>query len=147
METQEGLDKRIEKLDLYQQKSTKSYYLFFRNITTISLGFLALFVSFKPDVINNEIAKYLFVSTTLLFGLCILFSLITQYGEVSLYRKATNARAKILQEYKESSGAKSSQAILVKPNKFYEIFEKGTYVCLGLSILSLVSYVYFLVIN
>jgi len=147
MKTKEGHEKRINKFNDYQKKTTESFYSYQKNITTVSLGFLALFISLKPKNIEFIHAKYFFFSTVLLFGLCILFSLITQHGELVLYRKSAVARAKILLEYIDSHDGKTYQSEFVKLGKVYLISEKLTYICLFFSIISLISYSYFLILG
>jgi hypothetical protein len=147
MITEKGKDKRIEKFDYYQIKSIESFYAFQKTITTLSIGFLAIFVGFKPEKLNCELTKFLFFSTVLLFGLCILFSLITQYGELKLHRKSAVARANILIDYIENHGGNTSQSEYVKTNWLYKTSEKTTYFCLLLSILSLITYSYFLIFS
>jgi len=145
MITEEGKNKRVEKFDYYQIKSIESFYAFQKTITTLSIGFLALFVGFRPEYIKCEWTKTFFFSTVLLFGLCILFSLITQYGELKIYRKSAVSRAKILLDYIQTQNGKTCQAEYVKTNWLYKTSEKLTYFCLLLSILSLIIYSYFLI--
>jgi hypothetical protein len=114
-----------------------------KSITTLCLGFLALFVNFKPDVFINELDKLFFLITSALFGLCILFSLISQKGEVSLNHQSSLARMKILLKYMDSESANTYQAEPAEISKIYRISEKMTYVCLILAISSLIFYLYF----
>lgn len=143
METKEGYKDLIDKFEYYQAKTIDSKYGFFKNISTLCLGFLALFVNFKPNSFTNEWDKMFFLFTTALFGLCILFSLVSTRGEVFLYHQSSLARAKMLLKYMKPHGVKTYQSESTEVNEVYKFFEKMTYVCLILSILSLIVYVYF----
>jgi hypothetical protein len=143
MQTKEGYKNFIEKFDYYQTKTIDSKYSFLKSITTLCLGFLALFVNFRPAVFINELDKLFFLITSALFGLCILFSLISQKGEVSLNHQASLARMKILLKYMDSENANFYQAEPAEINKIYRISEQTTYACLISAILSLIVYVYF----
>lgn len=143
METKEGYKDLIDKFEYYQTKTIDSKYGFFKNISTLCLGFLALFVNFKPNSFINEWDKMFFLFTTALFGLCILFSLVSTHGEVFLYHQSSLARAKMLLKYIETHNVKTCQSESTEVNEVYKFFEKMTYVCLILSILSLIVYVYF----
>ena len=127
----------------FQTRRIITFYSFIRNISTICMGFLALFVSLKSSN-DNDCSKIFFTITIALFGLSILFSLITQYGEIDYLRKSENARLKILLEYNESANGISKQSEAVYTGKLYVFSEKLTYYCLGLSILSLTVYSFFL---
>jgi Zn-dependent membrane protease YugP len=144
--TQEGIEKRIEKVNYYQNKQFESFYIFHRHITTISLGFIGLFIGLIPENLSLQ-NKYLFVSTVILFGLSILFSLITQHGETLFYKNSVRAREKMLLEYIDSVDGIKFQSEHTDINKVYKVSEKLTYVCLLLSILSLIIYVCYLVFN
>lgn len=143
METKEGYKDLIDKFEYYQAKTIDSKYGFFKNISTLCLGFLALFVNFKPNSFTNEWDKMFFLFTTALFGLCILFSLVSTHGEVFLYHQSSLARAKMLLKNMKPHGVKTYQSESTEVNEVYKFFEKMTYVCLILSILSLIVYVYF----
>ncbi len=143
MQTKEGYKNLLDKFDYYQTKTIDSKYSFLKSITTLCLGFLALFVNFKPDVFANELDKLFFLITSALFGLCILFSLISQKGEVYLNHHSSLARMKILIKHMDSESVNTYQSERVELSKIYKISEKMTYGCLILAILSLIVYVYF----
>jgi hypothetical protein len=143
METKEGYKELIDKFEYYQAKTIDSKYGFFKNISTLCLGFLALFVNFKPNSFSNEWDKMFFLFTTALFGLCILFSLVSTRGEVFLYHQSSLARAKMLLKYMTPRSVNAFQNESTEVKKVYIFFEKMTYVCLILSIVSLIVYVYF----
>jgi len=140
---QKGINKRMEKITDAQNKHATSFYQYFRNITTVSIGFLGLFISLKPEKFNNEIVKCLFVLIILLFGLSVIFSLITQHGEHYMNGKLIKARAKILLEYMNSD--KTYQSLMVKKKWYHRFSEKLTYVSLFFAIIALIMYSYYLV--
>jgi hypothetical protein len=130
-----------------QEKRGKSYFLFFRNLTTVSIGLLGLLIGLKPLEILNQNAKYLFLLSIILIGLGILFSVMTQFSEISYYKQEEKVRHKQLIEFVKNPSENSLQIDNIGVKKIYVFSEIMTFVCLGLSILSLISYVYFLEFN
>lgn len=144
---EKNLEHRFKKYLETQDKREKSYFIFIRHITTISIGFLGLLVGLKPDSIESYGAKYLFLITISLIGLGILFSVITQFYEVYLNNKQMIVQRKIIKDYIDKPDANSVQMEYIEKGKIFVISEIMTFVCLGISILSLTAYVFFLELN
>lgn len=131
---------RLKDLDISQEKYSQSHFGFLRNITTISVGLFGLLVSLKPKIICLYSAKIAFMTTICSLGLGILFSVISQYYDVYVKRedkvKRTENIAKVLkgEEYKDIQ--------FVPQPKIFKISEILTYSFLGLSIVSLIFYVF-----
>lgn len=141
---QEEKRRKVDEHNSILKKKNDSFYSFFKNIATISLGFIALFVSLRSDGAEDECVKIYFFVTTLLFGLCIVFSLVTQLGEVFLYEKLRVRLGKELQHRQQHPAPKYIRIKLKLKQKIYKLSEIGTYICLLLAIISLLLYVYFL---
>ena len=138
------LKELAEKFEIAQDKKDKSYFNFFKSISTLSVALIGLLIGLKAEPIPNQDAKFVFLLTIILIGLCILFSLITQFYELIFDNQKAELRKKQLLKYIENTDENNIQVDSTKGVKFYRFFEIMTFVCLVLSILSLISYVYFL---
>ena len=131
-------------LEQSQEKKDKSYFDFFKSISTLSVGLIGLLIGLKSSPIPNQEAKVAFLITIILIALCILFSLATQFYEVTFYNKAVGVRKLHIQSYIESPSENNLQETIIEKPKVFIFFERMTFFCLILSILALISYVYFL---
>jgi len=138
------LKKLFNDWELTQEKRDKSFFLYFRNISTLSVALIGLIIGLKPTPIPNQDAKVLFLITIILIGLCILFSLATQFYEVISYKQEIDARKKNIIKYIENPSENNLQIENLYKPVIYKFFEIMTFSCLILSILSLIVYVYFL---
>lgn len=148
MNEEEIFKKNVKSLFENIEKShiefSKSFFSFFKGITTMSTGLIALLIGLKPDKIPDLDSKVFFLLSISLIGLCILFSLIVQYKEVYLKKSETEIREQQLKKFLKDKADGDVLIDNIPVNKFYVFFEKMTYYCLLLSIISLVLYVYFL---
>ncbi len=126
-------------------KYNDSFFRFFKNISTLSVGLIGLLIGLKPDVIPNQYAKVFFLLSIILIGLCILFSLIVQHYELNYRAQANKIRLRNITSYIENPSENTMQSADVNKHKFYKFSEKLTFSCFGISILTLIFYVYFLV--
>jgi hypothetical protein len=127
-----------------REQYEKSNFTFFKGLTTIYVALIGLLIGLKPSNIPNLNAKWLFLTTICLIGLCILFSLVVQFYEVIFHKQTIDARKQILKEYIDDPvGAGFLQVVEIKGSKFFRLFEILTFSCLILSITSLIFYVYF----
>jgi 1,4-dihydroxy-2-naphthoate octaprenyltransferase len=138
------LKELAEKLELAQEKKDKTYFDFFKSVSTLSVALIGLLIGLKASPIPNQSAKYFFLLTIVLIGLCILFSLATQFYESIFDNQKAEVRQKQLVKYIENPDGNNIQVDRLKKVKLYKFFEIMTFVCLVLSILSLILYVYFL---
>ena len=143
----EGLKQRISKLLDFQENKMDSYFKYLRGVNIISTGLLSLLVGLKPDEIQEGSAQYLFLATITLLGLGILFSAITQFHEVTYWKQKMKAQNKMIEEYNLSNGAKQFQSESLPKPTVYKISEVLTFFCLGLSIVTLIAYVFALELN
>jgi hypothetical protein len=126
------------------EKYNISFFGFFKNISTLSVGLIGLLIGLKPDVIQNPIAKLCFLVGISLLGLSILFSLVVQHYELNYRGQQNKIRLQNIQSYIENPSENIMQSADLHKNKFYKISEILTYFCFGISILSLILYVAFL---
>ena len=148
MTEKETFKKNVKSLFVNIEKShieySKTFFSFFKSITTMSTGLIALLIGLKPVKIPDLDSRVCFLLSIFLIGLCILFSLIVQYKEVYLKKSEIDIREQQLKKY---VGEETDSNVLteeIQINKFYIFFEKATYFCLLLSIITLNLYVYFL---
>ena len=86
------LKELFNNLEQSQEKQDISYFNFFKSISTLSVGLIGLLIGLKASPIPNQEAKVAFLITIILIALCILFSLATQFYEVTFYNKAVGVR-------------------------------------------------------
>ena len=134
----------FENIEKSHIEFSKSFFSFFKGITTMSTGLIALLIGLKPKKIPDFDSKVLFLLSISLIGLCILSSLIVQYKEVYLKKSETEIREQQLRKFLDKKEGDEVLIDNIPISRFYVFFEKMTYVCLLLSIISLVFYVYFL---
>ena len=127
-----------------QIKKDTSYFEYFKSISTLSVALIGLLIGLKSDRIPNQEAKIAFLITIILIGLCILFSLAVRFYEVVSYKDEVELRRLHILKYIESPSENILQIDNLGKHWIYKFFEISTFVCLLLSILALISYVYFL---
>jgi hypothetical protein len=138
----DGLRNRLNTFTDIQESRISSYFAYLRTITTISTGLLALLVALKPDEIQTGSPQYLFLATISLLGLGILSSAITQFSEVAYLKQKTKSQRKMIGEYAQKKVGSSFQVESMPTPLVYRISEVATFVCLGLSIVTLIGYVF-----
>jgi F0F1-type ATP synthase assembly protein I len=127
-----------------QIKKDTSYFEYFKSISTLSVALIGLLIGLKSDKIPNQEAKIAFLITIILIGLCILFSLAVRFYEVVSYKDEVELRRLNILKYIENPSENNLQIDILKKHWFYKFSEIATFSCLLLSILALISYVYFL---
>lgn len=140
----EHLNSLLEKLNESQEKKNKSYFNHFKSISTLSVALFGLLIGLKYDKIPNQCAKIYFLSSIILIGFCILFSLATQLYEVIYYNKEVEIRRKHILKYVENPIKNNLQIDTLSKSNLYKVFAVLTYTCLILSMITLTFYVYFL---
>lgn len=117
-----------------------------KNLITVGVAFLALFVGLKSDNITNINAKYFFLATIILLVFGILFSSTALYFEIYIHDKNQKfLKACMLDHF---DGKLSSNSVNVTPKPwYYKMFEKLGFICFILSPISLIFYIYFLELN
>ena len=140
----EKLSPYYKQLGEFQRKKDVSFYNLFKNITTLSLGLLGLLIGLKPKVIPDENAKVLFLLALILLALVCVFSLITQFGETSFYKIFVKETQELMKEIIRNKDVGESKLLISRKKWIYKFSEIMTYLCLILSIGSLIFYVYFL---
>ena len=145
----ENMDKQFLKelfnnFEQAQERKDASYFEYFKSISTLSVALIGLLIGLKSSPIPNQYAKIAFLLTIILIGLCILFSLITRFYEVVSYKQAVNVRKMHISKYIANPSENNLQIDNLGKHWIYKFCEIATFSCLLLSILSLISYVYFL---
>lgn len=138
------VDKLVNEFTEAVEKYNASFFGFFKNISTLSVGLIGLLIGLKPDVIPNPISKVFFLLSIILLGLCILFALVVQHYELNYREQANNIRLQNIQSYIKNPSKNKIQKSDTDKKKIYVISEKFTYFCFGISIVSLILYVAFL---
>lgn len=138
------LKELFNKWELSQEKKDKSYFEYFKSISTLSVALIGLLIGLKASPIPNQSAKIAFLITIILIGLCILFSLATRFYEVVAYKREVETRKSHILVYIENPSENELQIDNLGKHWFYKFSEITTFSCLLLSIISLIFYVYFL---
>ena len=139
-----NINSRLQDLVDSQNKHDTSYFEFYKSITSISVALIGLLIGLKAESIPNQSAQYSFLISIILLGLCTLFSLAARFYEVTSSRDEIETRKNMLLKYIQNPDENEYQFEPVDKHIIYKISEIGTFVCLVLSILSLIFYVYFL---
>lgn len=117
-----------------------------KNLITIGVGFLALFVGLKSDNIICLYAKHFFLITIVLLVFGILFSSVALYFEIYIHDKNQEFLKACMADHLD--GKLSSNRLNVTPKPwYYKMFEKLGFTFFLLSPISLIVYVYFLEIK
>ncbi|MCB6062602.1 hypothetical protein [Flavobacterium psychrophilum] len=127
-----------------QAKKYNSYFEYFKSISSLSVGLIGLLIGLKSSPIPNQEAKVAFLIAIILIALCILFSLAIRFYEIVAYKQEVEYRRLNILKYIENPSENKVQIGNINKHKFYKFSEIATFVCLLLSILALISYVYFL---
>lgn len=140
------MDERLKQpledyIELWKKKH-EAHFKYLRNISLMAVGLLSLLVGLKPVTIQDGLPQYLFLATILLIGLGILFGAISQYYEVSFLHQSIESLHKyIKQAMRKNDLPKWKYTSLPKPI-IYKISDLLTFGCLGLSIATLIAYVF-----
>ena len=127
-----------------QKNRSEKYFDFFKSITTLSVGLIGLLIGLKAEPIPNPFAQFAFLIAIILIGLCILFSLAVRFYELVSGNDEIGVRKKHILEYIENPSVNNFLGEQLDKPKIYKFFEISTFVCLLLSIIALIFYVYFL---
>ncbi len=125
------------------EKLHKSYFGYFRTISTLAIALIGLIIGLKPEVIPEENAKVFFIIGISLLGLCIIFSLVVQYYEVNQYRQETKIRKDQVLDYVQDPESNNLQLSEINKHWIFILSEYLTFISLILSIAALIGYVYF----
>lgn len=135
------LTREIQRIEKYQNQHHESFYQYFRHLTTVCVGLFGLLVALNPLEFSSIHSKIFYLLALSLIGLTILFSLISQYYSADYYMRTADLLKDMLPKILDDpNGVESSK--IEKP-KVFLICEIATYICLSLSIISLIYYSYF----
>lgn len=112
---------------------------FHKHLTTILVGFVGLLISLSPVENLDQKGRILFLCTVLLLSLCILFSVLTIFGNVILLKKWSRA----LRDYGEQKlniFEKAEEISKIKENWIFVLCEILTLIMLFLGIVTLFLY-------
>ena len=110
---------------------------FFNKITTFSIGLTGLLIGLKPASISVYYAKIAFLTAIICLALCALFSLLAQHYEINFSKQKEAIIRKGIESNTQGIGWINKPFI-------YKVAESLTYICLTISILTLIAYVYLL---
>ena len=139
-----NINSRLKDLVDSQNKYDKSYFEFYKSITSICIALIGLLIGLKAESIPNQAAQYSFLLSLILLGLCTLFSLAARFYEVTSLRDEIENRKNMLLKYIQNPDENKYQFEQIDKHIVYKISEIGTFFCLILSIVSLIFYVYYL---
>lgn len=139
------LTREIQRIEQYQNKHHESFYQYFRHLTTVCVGLFGLLVALNPLEFSSILSKFFYLLSLSLIGLTILFSLISQYYSADYYMKTADLLKDMIPKLLHDPN--SFESSMIKKPKIFSIFEIATYICLSLSILTLICYSYFALFN
>ena len=125
-----------------QNKMEESYFSFLKYLSTLSIGFLGLFIGLKPIEFPNYYSAFFFFITILFISLSTIFLSVCIYYETKNSRKETEIRKNLVLKYIENPIDNKFQ-IETYENKHERIFEFITYSLLILSLVLVCIYVFF----
>jgi hypothetical protein len=125
-----------------QNKMEESYFSFLKYLSTLSIGFLGLFIGLKPIEFPNYYSDFFFFITILFISLSTIFLSVCIYYETKNSRKETEIRKNLVLKYIENPIDNKFQ-IETYENKHERIFEFITYSLLILSLVLVCIYVFF----
>jgi len=121
-----------------QKEYIKSRQKFVGMISTMLLGILGLLIALKPDSIKECNQKVVYLISLILISLGVIFSLIFLYTEVAYAKRDRDSRQNIFLS-QHNSKSESINKIL-SYEKLYRFCEKATYICLLLSMMTMIWY-------
>jgi len=131
----------IQRLLKIRVSASDKEYAWVKNVVSVIAILLGILVSLKDKTgINSEIESKLFISTIILFGLCILFGLIFLYADSDTEHRVVK---KVIQKEYEKGGIIGLQSTFVKRRPIFYILRICFFVSLISSVLSLVLYAVF----
>lgn len=138
------LEELLEKLEIAQEKKDNSFFDYFKTITTVYTGLIGLLIGLKATPIPNNDAKVSFFISIILVGLCIFFSLLTQFYKVAIYKQEIEVRKKQILNFIGDPKQNNFQIDDLNKHWFYDFTEITTFILMFLSITAITTYVYFL---
>jgi hypothetical protein len=129
----------IERLLKIRVSASDKEYAWVKNVVSVISILLGILVSLKDKTeIHSDIESRLFISTIILFGLCILCGLIFLYADSDTEHRVVK---KVIQkEYENGVGTNGLQAVFVERRPIFYILRICFFGCLIFSVLSLVAY-------
>lgn len=131
--------KSFEKANAITEHVIKYSDGFHKHLTTILVGFVGLLISLSPVENLDQKGRILFLCTVLLLSLCILFSVLTIFGNVILLKKWSRT----LQDYGEQKlniFEEAKKISTIKESWIFVVCEIATLTMLFLGILTLFLY-------
>ena len=132
----DGLNKMQKAIDVRD----KSYFAYIKSLSQILVVLFGFLVGLKSDVPLNNIPKVLFLISIISIGLTILFSQRLLFYEVSIQENVVKAYKQTLSNLQSQIEKTPFVLVVSDKEKFFQLFEKMTFFCFVLSILSLMFY-------
>ena len=122
----------------------KSYFAYIKSLSQILVVLLGFLIGLKSNAPFHNIPKVLFLLSITLIGLTILFSQRLLFFVVSIQENEVKAYRKSLLRLQSQTEKASFVLVKSESEKYFQFFEKATFFCFVLSILSLIFYCIFL---
>ncbi len=112
-------------------------------IATMLIGLLGLLTALMPEIALDCTEKSLYLLSLILISLGILCALIFLYSEVAFVKRVRNQQDIQMLWPNQDALRKTDIGSILKYNKLYDVCEIGTYLCLILSMITLVIYSFY----
>lgn len=139
----EEFNKQLSEAVKTQKELNSNKNKFVGLIATMLIGLLGLLTALKPEIDLNCTAKNLYLLSLILISLGILCALIFLYSEVAYVKRVRNQQDIQMLWTSRDALKKTRIGSILKFEKLYSACEIGTYLCLILSMITLVMYNYY----
>lgn len=140
MDIEKQILRKYTEVNKERQNAYKDYV---KNLITLGIGFLALFVGLKNENILGIYAKSFYLLTIILLVIGILFCSISLYFEIYIHDKNQKFLKECMKDHLNGEFFSDRLNITLKP-WYYKLFEIIGFSCFILSPISLIIYIYFL---
>lgn len=138
-----SFNEEINKMNTYGQLHREHREGFLKQLIVITTALFGFLVSMHKTPAADIYSRTSFLVAILLLGVAILALSFSLYAQAHLYNKIRQHHRGNAQELLQNP-QKEIQFAFVKLPKIYEYAEIASYICLSLSIISLVIYAFFI---
>jgi hypothetical protein len=137
--------RKVEKLENDFILRNEKFFSFFKIISTLSVTLIGLLVSLKSSDFPNLNSKISFLVTISLLSLTVVFSLIVQYNEHNELNHLIEHRKEVLKSLAKDENLLNIEIYELSKTSTLKTYEKLTYYCLAVSLISLIFYTSYLI--
>lgn len=137
----EQINKSLLEIQSLQDIREKKYYGWLKFVTSLSVGFLGIIVSFKPDRFYNIESFCFFMISISLIVIGILSSLYLLYEEIKISEKSVKWKKEKLSEKLE--GTFKNDLEFISPGRFFNLIKAVCLLSYAISLVTIVLYVFF----